>query len=91
MGDATMLVVSNSVADAYLEEGLQVLRHKILAHWSQRLASSATAAGKEGRAFVLKEVEDSARADPDLTESDLMMLADLSLVAFVSEKRRQQN
>lgn len=86
-----MLLVSNAVADAYLQQGLRILRRKTLEHWAESLASSATAFGEDGRAFVLQEVEDSARADPDLSESDLMMLADISLIALASEKRRQQN
>jgi hypothetical protein len=86
-----MLIISNGVADTYLDEGLRALRRKILLHWSEKLAASARLAGEDGCAFVLNEVEEAARVDPDLTESDLMMLADLSLVSHASEKRRQQN
>lgn len=82
-----MLVISDQVMNAYLGEGLRTLRHRILACWQARLRPSGDAAGEDGRARVLAEIEDLAREDPSLTMGELQALADLRLVTVANEAR----
>ena len=85
-----MFKISNETMDTFHEEGLQNLEQKILKHWFDDLKASGDLAGPKGRAEVMENVKSVSRDDPELTEGELIMLADLMLVSFANEKRRAQ-
>lgn len=82
-----MQIISQRTASAFHEEGLVRLRQKILLRWKADLSAAATEAGADGREAVLNEIAQASRNDPDMTETDLMLLADLRIVSFADEKR----
>ena len=82
-----MLTISTSVAEAFQIEGLRALRQRILLHWSQTLQQAGSTVGEEGRNAILSDIEAMAREQPDLTVSDLTMLADLALTSAANEIR----
>lgn len=75
-----MLTISDSVANAFADQGFARLRHLILTGWARRLNAVATRAGEAGRAKVLAQVEKCAKKNPRMTEVQLVMLADVALV-----------
>ena len=82
-----MLKISEQTANSFHEHGIAALCQRILAHWHKDLGESAGTAGKDGRDAVLEDIARLAREDPDLTESALMMLADLRIVEVANQVR----
>ena len=80
-----MFKISNETMDTFHEEGLKKLEQKILKHWFEDLKASGELAGPEGRAEVVENVKVVSRDDPELTEGELIMLADLMLVFVAKE------
>jgi hypothetical protein len=85
-----MLRISEGTMDALRDEARRNLRPSLLAHWFEDLHTSGDAVGPDGREEVLREVEALAVEDPELGLDDLMMIADLRLVALAGEVRKAQ-
>lgn len=85
-----MLKISEGTMAAFKDDARRNLRYSLLAHWLDDLRTSGEAVGPEGREQVLREVEDAAAEDPELGLDDLMMIADLRLVALAGEVRKAQ-
>jgi hypothetical protein len=83
-----MLILSDGAAKALQEDGLRVLRQKILDHWFEQLRGAGETLGDQGREAVIAEVLEMSRADPALTQAELVMYADLRLVDLALERRR---
>lgn len=66
------------------------LRPSLLQHWSASLRASFDAVGPEHGEQVILEVEQLAADNASLDLADLMMIADLRLMALASESRKSR-
>jgi len=85
-----MLTISANVANAFEAQGMARLRQAILSGWHRRLLDVATRAGEDGRARVIRAIEDASRRNPGLTERQLVMLADIALVRTTPQATRRR-
>ena len=86
-----MLSISDATMASFQEAALPALRTKILQHWFETMNASGTAAGDTGRDMVLDQIAEMSRNDPDLSEADLAMVADILLVQYLNDQRQQNH
>jgi hypothetical protein len=82
-----MLEISPASMKAFQETSLLTLRRRLLVHWEDQLPDPFARAGDDGCKHVLLEVEELGREDPNLSFSDLFLLADICLVSWVNSNR----
>lgn len=82
-----MLHINDGVAAAFKDDARGKLRPALLAHWFEEMRTSGDLVGPQTREQVLRDVEVLAAEDPSLDLADLMMIADLRLVALAGEVR----
>jgi hypothetical protein len=82
-----MLTITDGVMTAFKDDARRKLRASLLTHWYEDMRTSGDLVGPEGREQVIREVEALAAEDPSLDLADLMMIADLRLVALANEVR----
>ena len=82
-----MKIVSDQTFGAFQDKGLAQLRQKILERWHKNQNEAANEAGQDGREEILADIESLSREDPSLTETNLMLLADLKLVEVSNQRR----
>lgn len=81
-----MLRISERQMAVLRNAGLRALRPAILAHWRESLGATSEAVGIDVQEAVLDELEAMGRQDPELTQADLAILADLMLAHAASER-----
>lgn len=79
--------ISPASMKAFQDASLRTLQLRLLAHWESKLPDAFAQAGKEGRELVLLEADKLGREDPELSFSDVTLLADLRLVDWVNSNR----
>jgi anti-sigma factor ChrR (cupin superfamily) len=84
-----MFEISGASFNALHQHGLRRLRLRVLQHWQADLPAAWMQAGEAVGAQVLNDMEAASLQRPELTEGELMALADLMLVSAGSAAAAQ--
>lgn len=86
-----MLTISGPQLQAIAADARIQLRTALRRHWRALLPGPADAVGEAVCEQLLDETQQLADEDPTLDLADLMMIADLQLVALANERRGAQH